>query len=344
MPGLLGKIVQRLEQILSRAAALLKNCSQVMVNLLVTRKHSYCPLLFESVFISPDGSVFTCCGWKPGTFGNINTDTLSRIWNGSARLKLYRMLSRHRCLPCFFDCNILSRSQKSAPCPSLTEHAKHPGTVWLLYGEICNLNCIMCPQDHSSRVTLDNAVLKRNIDWSSVDEIEMQGGEILAMENAKKLYLWLTKECRKKVNMITNGVFVDDRWAHHLVTGSDWIQISVNAATKVTHELVNRNSRFEKVLQGIEKLVALKQELNLSTRIIYKYTMVPENVSEVADAIRLADKLGCDEIHFGYDHTVIGYMNDEIRSRLNNEITRLLDGTCTIVIERNRLEHLGLIN
>jgi len=326
-------------------AAHLATVLRCAANVAVARRSTYCPLLYESVFIANTGDVYTCCGCKPGRLGNINRRSLTRIWNDGLRLRLYRFLSRNRSLPCFFDCNVLSISQKAAPAPAAAPRPRYPQTVWLLYGEICNVSCIMCPQDHRSPEMLENDVLKRHIDWSRVAEIEMQGGEILAMQGARELYLWLTGECGRKVNLITNGVLIDETWATHLVRGSDWIQVSVNAATKATHEMVNRKSSFEKVIRGIEKMVAAKARLGLATRIIYKFTVVPENVAEIAGAIALADRLGCDEIHFGYDRGVIQHLADrqELRERVAREIGALLAAGPRVSVESYRLEYLGLV-
>ena len=78
----------------------------------------------------------------------------------------------------------------------------------------------MCWQDHHNNVMLDSELLKKNIDWSRVENIEFQGGEVLAMKGAKKIYLWLTKEMDKKINLITNGTLISDEWAEHLLYGS----------------------------------------------------------------------------------------------------------------------------
>lgn len=43
-------------------------------------------------------------------------------------------------------------------------------------------------------------------------------------------------------------------WAEHLVYGSRKIRISVNAATKRTHELINKVSNYDKVIENIKKL------------------------------------------------------------------------------------------
>lgn len=337
-------MLRKIGRKIAGAIVLLQTFFKIIVNALRFRP-TYCHLLWENVFISPNGDTFGCCSWKPGKFGNINDDSLAHIWSDSPRLKIYRILSLHNCLNCFLDCHILSKAEKLRPPPRSID-TRHPKKVWLLYGETCNLNCIMCPQEHRSMETLDNEVIQKNIDWDQVEEIEMQGGEILAMENAKTLYLWLTTELNKKVNLITNGLLINDEWAYHLVNGSSWIQISINAATKRTHELVNKNSDFDKVISNVNKLIKLKHLHCFTVNIIYKFTVITENVHEIADAILAAEEFGFDEIHFGHDAIVIDYLakNHELRKKLRTQILQCTKSNYKVTIERNRLEHLGLLD
>lgn len=162
----------------------------------------------------------------------------------------------------------------------------------------------MCWQNHLSKATLDNRTLKKNIRWQNIENITFTGGEILAMSNAKELYLWITKQMNKKVNLITNGVLIDDQWREHLLRGARWIQISVNATTKKTYEFVSNSANYEKVIDNIKKLVLLKRQYKSAIKVIYKFTIVPENMHEAADAVLFADELGCDKISYGYDEFV----------------------------------------
>jgi MoaA/NifB/PqqE/SkfB family radical SAM enzyme len=203
----------------------------------------------------------------------------------------------------------------------------------------------MCDQSHKSKEGLDNQILKENIDWKRVDEIELQGGEILAMRKAKELYLWLTQEMGKKVNLITNGVLISNEWAEHLVKGANWIQISVNAATKKTHELVNKNSNFERVIKNIKKLIRLKGQYGMDVEIIYKFTILYENIDEICNAVEFADSLGCDTIAFGYDASIPSMLieDGDRREKLKNAIAKLTKGHLRIRIGMKRLEQLGLV-
>ena len=203
----------------------------------------------------------------------------------------------------------------------------------------------MCYQDNRSKIMINNEIIKKNVDFSLIEDIDLQGGEILAMKNAREMYLWLTKELNKKVNLITNGILINDDWADHLVKGSNWIQVSVNAATKKTHEIVNKNSNFTRVIDNIKKLIHLKKQYCLNIKIVYKFTIVSENIHEISEAIVLADHLDCDQIAFGFDSSIPHILQDnkELRETIKNRIALLRSSKLRIDIERKRLEQLDLL-
>jgi MoaA/NifB/PqqE/SkfB family radical SAM enzyme len=217
--------------------------------------------------------------------------------------------------------------------------------VRLTWGELCNIACIMCDQDHRSRTALERATLERNVDWARVEDCELQGGEILAMREARAFYLWLTAR-GTRTSLITNGLLVDDEWAEHLARGARWVQVSVNASTKATHELVNHGSKFERVLGGLGRLVDTRRRLASDVAIVYKFTIVTANVHEIADAIGLAESLGCDEIAFGYDAPVPAYLAErpDLARALRQRLAGLLAAPRRIAVERTRLRYLGLLD
>lgn len=316
----------------------------IMGNMISERKDTYCSWLWDSVFIDQFGNVYCCCHYGPGILGNVYRNDLSTIWRKGFKLKRYRWMSSHKCLPCFFGCNIPSKKENDG----LTTHhisKDYPVRVWMLFSEFCNIDCIMCGQDHRSRVTLDHTLLKKRIEWEKVNDIEIQGGEILAIKKAKEMYLWLTQEKGKKVNLITNGNLINDEWADHFVKGSKWIQVSVNAASQETHELVNRRSKFDRVMDNIKKMILLKRSSGSDIQIIYKFTIIPENIHEIGDAIELAAETGCDEIAFGYDHKVpfILSQDKELYGKVKDKIHQLVNSNLHIHIETKRLEQIGLL-
>ena len=308
------------------------------------KNNIYCPWLWKTAYIKPNGDVYNCCHEKPGILGNIYNQTLFAIWANSPNLKKFRQLSLKGCLSCFSNCNLLSKDEKASICPNPVV-TKYPNKLIIRYGTACNLKCIMCRQDHLSKITLDNRVLKKNISWQNIENIIFTGGEILAINNAKKLYLWLTRQMNKKVSLLTNGILLDNQWREHLLRGAKWIMISVNAATKKTGEFVNKGTNYEKLIDNIKKLILLKRQYSLDVKIIYKFTIVPENMHEIADAIVFAKELGCDKISYSYDEFVpfVLEKHKQAKERIKGELLRVIKGNPRIEIDRNRLEYLNLL-
>ncbi len=226
------------------------------------------------------------------------------------------------------------------------DDADYPRTLQIMVGTFCPISCVMCPQDHRLKIAIDNKLLKENIDWSRIGDILIQGGEILAMPSAKELYVWLTEHMHKKINLVTNGLLINREWAGRLVRNSDWIEVSVNASTKQTHEFVNRGSNFDRVIRNIKMLIDLKHDYNIKTEIRYHFTIVPGNFHEIARAIKFADQLGCDMITYCFDSPNVEFFlsqQKKIMENMKDEIAKVINGNLKIKIQHNHLGQLGLI-
>jgi MoaA/NifB/PqqE/SkfB family radical SAM enzyme len=314
-------------------------------NVFVERKGTYCPKLWDSAFVDQFGNVFNCCHSRPGSSGNLYKTSMTDIWRKSPRLKLFRWLSRHKALYCALDCILLTEAEMNST-PRKAPAIQHPSVVRVLHGELCNIACPMCWQNHTDKRMISNEVLQNQIDWTQVNDIELQGGEVMAMKQAKEFFLWLTQEQHKKANLISNGTLINDEWARHLVLGSDWVAVSVNAATQEVHEQINFKSKFPRVMENIRRMVQYKRELGAPVTIIYKFSIVAGNLHEIADAIPVAAELGCDKITFGYDVTTVPAYLDahpELKTELQQKLQVHLAADLPIEIETMRLEFLGLL-
>jgi MoaA/NifB/PqqE/SkfB family radical SAM enzyme len=314
-------------------------------NVFVARKGTYCPKLWDSAFVDQFGNVFNCCHSRPGSSGNLYKTSMTDIWQKSPRLKLFRWLSRHKALYCALDCILLTEDEKNST-PRKSPNIQHPSIVRVLHGELCNIACPMCWQNHTDKRMISNEVLQNKIDWSKVNNIELQGGEVMAMKQAKEFFLWLTQEQHKKANLISNGTLINDEWARNLVIGSDWVAISVNAASQEVHEKINYRSKFPRVMENIRRMVQYKRELGAPITIIYKFSIVAGNLHEIADAIPVAAELGCDKITYGYDVTTVPAYLDahpELKAELQHKLQVQLAANLPIEIETMRLKFLGLL-
>jgi len=139
-----------------------------------------------------------------------------------------------------------------------------------------------------------------NVDLGPFRSIEIQGGEPLAIPNARAFYEYLASR-NKEPFFLTNGLLISDEWAEKIALNSSFIYISLNAATKKTHELVNRGSKWDVVLKNIQKLREARQAHKTGLKISGHMTIVMNNVREIPLFISDFRKFGLDMIDFGYD-------------------------------------------
>ena len=57
-------------------------------------KHTFCPRLWDEVFVDKNGDVYTCCHRKPRAWGNIYRNTLAELWNNAVLQGCVRSFGR----------------------------------------------------------------------------------------------------------------------------------------------------------------------------------------------------------------------------------------------------------
>ncbi|WP_419909555.1 radical SAM protein [Hoeflea sp.] len=307
---------------------------------------TFCPRLWSSAFIVENGDVYGCCHYQPYKLGNIHQKSLKDIWN-DASVQRARAQSLNGKLACYAHCNLLDEAARKAR-PTADQGLATPydnlRRLKILFGELCNIACIMCWQDHKARHQLSLDVIKQRVDFTNIDKIEFQGGEPLAIKECKNAYLWLTEEMGKKVNFLTNGTLVSEAWAERICKGSKWLHISFNGARQKTVERVNSGVKYQKVLQSVERLLEARQRLKSKVRLVGHFTIVPENVREIAHFPEFCAELGLDGVEYGYDRdTVPKWIRenarevDDIRRAVKDIVSRP-----PLDINTNRLIHLGI--
>lgn len=267
------------------------------------RNETFCPRLWSEVYIDQKGDVFACCHCKPQAVGNIYKEKLEVIYNNRIIQRL-RQRSLSGQLGCFAKCTLLDKKRKASPREKLIiSYRKDLKRLKILFGELCNINCIMCWQDHKNRECLDYVKLVENVDITPFERVEIQGGEPLFIPAAKLFFEYAASK-RKKVSFLTNGLLVNDEWADKLALYSSFVYFSINAATKKTHELVNRGSRWEVVLRNIQRIHKAREKHGTRVKVKGHMTVVRENTSEVPLFISRFKQLGFDQIEFSFDGQV----------------------------------------
>lgn len=309
---------------------------------------TFCPRMWGEAFINDHGDVYYCCHKSPYGLGNLHDAPLSELWN-SARSKQMRTMSLTRTLLCYDRCRLLSEEEKETrPQKGDGIHVPYENLsrLKILMGELCNIQCIMCDQDHRSKKALSLEMLQTRIDWTHIDDIEFQGGEPMAIKSAKESYIWLTEEMGKKVNFLTNGTLMPEEWADRISRGSDWIYFSINGATEQTFEHVNDGAKLDKLRKHATRLLEARAKNSSSMELRAHFTMVPENIAEADRFPALAKEMGFDCAEYGYDLGSIPLWlesHPEERDRLKKSFGEILQNP-PVPVNAKRLKMLGLVD
>src|SRR6202034_3684918 len=94
------------------------------------------------------------------------------------------------------------------------------------FGQKCNVRCIMCTQNHTSKVELDGETLVNNIEIPrSCGPIILQGGETLILDSAKQFFDH-TAASGGKVSILTNGTAISEVMAEKIALHCQYISFS----------------------------------------------------------------------------------------------------------------------
>lgn len=181
---------------------------------------------------------------------------------------------------------------------------------------ICNLNCKWCNAKVicSNKKMLSKKTLLQFADFIYKWEIEgfkvnavciAGGGEPLLNPNVGNFMRELNK-LKIDVATVTNGTMIDKFIDDLLV--NQYVAVSVDAATSKTFNecknLEPNSNEFDKIINNIESLCtkshAVKCNLgndNPSNGVNYRMLITPENVSEIVEAARIAQDIGCKSLH-----------------------------------------------
>lgn len=183
----------------------------------------------------------------------------------------------------------------------------------------CNLSCIMC-EDHSPYSTTRKervaaGIVKRRMDIGLIKKvlIEAQGtplreiipstmGEPLLYQDFEEI-INLCAQYHLKLNLTTNGTFPRkgvEAWAKLIVPVASDVKISWNGASKEVQEKIMLGSRWEKVLNNLEKFIVIRNEHAAAggnyCQLTLQLTFLEINVHQLPDIVQLGINLGVDRI------------------------------------------------
>ena len=291
--------------------------------------------------------MYACCWSKPGVVGNIHEETLEQIFYGD-RIATFRQQEIDGTLACAKTCKYLQHPVKDG-----VQADYHTGLHYLLisFGHACNIACVMCGQDHKSRLELDAETVIKNIEFpKSLYSVSLYGGEPLVLKSARKYF----DHCAThgvKISIVTNGTAINKEMAGKIARHCSSITVSLNGSSREIHELVNVGSRFDKVLRNIGLLVEAKKEFGGEVIIIGHMTIVEQNVHDVPQFINKRRQLGFEGINFSFDMKVPKFLANDpaLKEQIAMEVRAALDEDKAIRpedrpwIDTTHLHSLGFI-
>ncbi len=173
--------------------------------------------------------------------------------------------------------------------------------VWN-FTHACNLKCKHCYEDaghHKPELTTEEALLVidklSRIATIGVPALSFSGGEPLMRKDFFEVAAY-AKEKIPYLSIATNGTMLTKDNVKQLKDiGVDYVEISLDGATKTVHEEFRRvPGCFDKTMMGIQNSINEGLDTCIAT------TVQRENVGEVENILELADKLGVRFMHFNY--------------------------------------------
>ena len=178
----------------------------------------------------------------------------------------------------------------------------HLDRLHLIMGVHCNARCVMCYQTSFSRdLAMPPEIYQEHLRplYPLVKTVKLQGGEPTIMRNCKEFSLLARDYPNLKLSITTNGIHLSDFWLETLVHQGRFVNFSLNAARKESYDKIVKFGNFTKAVGNIQRLVNARQGGSLA--ISMSMIILPANVRDIAEFLRLGISLGMEEINYGFD-------------------------------------------
>lgn len=175
---------------------------------------------------------------------------------------------------------------------------------------LCNLKCVMCPRcgEISSKTMYPSKKGCMKYEWfkkildqfDNITRLTINGGEPLLNKDVKQMMEY----CRKKnikLQVITNGLLMDEEMINCMVKNVTYLQISIDGATKEIYEKIRVNGKYDKLIRNIENLIEKIKDVDkpslIQQNINLNFVCMEQNYKEMDKIIDLASQVGIDNVH-----------------------------------------------
>jgi sulfatase maturation enzyme AslB (radical SAM superfamily) len=221
-----------------------------------------CRAPFNSMTFSFNGVIKACC-FTSDKLGIYPEKSLRELWLGETAQKARAMIRQNK-LPegCFYCLSNIQTEKYSCYRGQLFNYFsvaenQYPTRMEFQFSNTCNLECIMCSEEYSSRIAQKNNYKTTNpykekflqeLDefLPYLEEALFVGGEPFLIP--EYLYLWrripeVNKNC--KIRIQTSGTILTAEHKEFLAKGKFNIHVSVDSLNKTMFEMIRKNASFE---------------------------------------------------------------------------------------------------
>ena len=170
----------------------------------------------------------------------------------------------------------------------------------------CNLRCVGCVHYQSEGPKdLDFDLFRRILSETASRTIQYKFcsiGEPFMNRDVPEMMAMAAKQ-GVGFMLVTNGTLVTPELAEHIITQTrtDVLTFSVDGAKAKTCEGLRRGLKFDKLLNGISAVVDAKRRHGKSRPVVQaNFIAMRDNSPELPDLIRLAKKIGIDDVNVNY--------------------------------------------
>ncbi|PKN53588.1 MAG: hypothetical protein CVU43_22210 [Chloroflexi bacterium HGW-Chloroflexi-5] len=293
----------------------------------------FCPVPFTRMEIKRGGKT-NLCGWLKKSPGNIHQGSLMRLWNSPAAQEIrgsildgtFRYCDLTNC-PYFASGKL--HLQKDVVGDQYKEIIRDRRTkmdtmkLWLSFDHRCNIRCVSCRNSHaqiSKEERTENQMImesvKRDLAYITTLGTSGKGEPFVSPVIRDFLYNFDSSEYPNlKLFILTNSqLLTHECWkrmekAHQAISS---VQVSIDAATKKTYEMIRIGAVFEKLMENLNFLSKLRAQ-NAIDKLIISFVVNALNFSEMKQFVNMGFEFNCDYVYFAFMSNWGIFTNEEYR-------------------------------
>lgn len=189
---------------------------------------------------------------------------------------------------------------KTLPDRSCKSFLSAPLKIYMDFTYKCNLRCIHCltSSGMKAKKEIDTDSMKKlltEMNDAGIFEINVGGGEPLTRKDAVEL-LGFASDLEICIDLLTNGTLIDIDLANQLKDIKlRSIAISLDGATRETHDSIRGKGSYKNVLKSIKILSSIKRH-----NLYLHMTLMRHNIKELKAFVNLSEELSVDSFGISF--------------------------------------------